>query len=73
MLLSEKYPEMLESVEKKLKDAAEKKGLDFEKIKKDTDAGINFEIETYGILSFGSKYALKITPMYPAVFSYSEI
>ena len=73
MLLSEKYPEMLESVEKKLKDAAEKKGLDFEKIKKDTDAGINFEIETYGILSFGSKYALKITPMYPAVFAYSEI
>ena len=29
MLISEKYPEMLESVEKKLKESAEKKGLDF--------------------------------------------
>ncbi len=73
MLLSEKYPEMLESVEKKLKEAAEKKGLDFEEIRKDTAAGINFEVESYGILSFGTKYALKRTPVEPAVIVYSEI
>lgn len=70
MLFSEKYPNMLKSAEDKLRKSAEENGLDFEEIRRDADAGLSYELEYYGIVSFGAHYLLKRTPFEPALIDY---
>ncbi len=72
MFFSEKYPEIMASIEEKLKKQVEERGLDFETVRKDVAEGISYEIEFYGIASFGSKYALIRTPG-PVFFEYKDV
>ncbi|MBQ8119103.1 MAG: SMI1/KNR4 family protein [Lachnospiraceae bacterium] len=72
MFLSEKYPEMMASIEEKLKKQVEERGLDFEIVRKDVEDGLKYEIEFYGIAGFGNKYALIRTPG-PVFFAYKDV
>ncbi len=72
MFLSEKYPEIMASIEEQLKKQVEERGLDFETVRKDVAEGICYEIEYYGIAGFGSKYALIRTPG-PLFFDYNDV
>ena len=72
MFFSEKYPEIMASIEEKLKKQVEERGLDFETVRKDVADGLNYEIEYYGIAGFGSKYALIRTPG-PLFFDYNDV
>ena len=62
MFFSQKYPEIMASIEEKLQKQVEDKGLDFETVRKDVEDGLKYEIEFYGIAGFGSSYALMRTP-----------
>lgn len=73
MFFSIKYPEIMERVDKNLKKQVEDKRFDFEAIKKDVDAGISFELEYYGIVSFGLNYGLMRVVAEPLFIDYSEI
>ena len=73
MFFSVKYPEIMEAVEEKLKKQVEDKGFDFEAIKKDVDAGLSFEREYYGIVSWGLNYALMRVVSEPLFIDYSEV
>lgn len=73
MFFSVKYPEIMEAVEEKLKKQVEDKGFDFEAIKKDVDAGLSFEREYYGIVSWGLNYALMRVVSEPFFIDYSEV
>ena len=72
MFFSEKYPEIMASIEEKLKKQVEDRGLDFENVRKDVADGLNYELEFYGIAGFGSKYALMRTPG-PMFFEYRDV
>ena len=65
MFFSQKYPEIMASIEEKLQKQVEDKGLDFETVRKDVEDGLKYEIEFYGIAGFGSSYALMRTPGRP--------
>ncbi len=73
MFFSVKYPEIMGRVEEELKKQVEDKCFDFAAIKKDVDAGISFEIEYYGIVSFGLNYGLMRVVAEPLFIDYSEI
>lgn len=73
MFFSIKYPEIMKRVDENLKKQVEDKGFDFEAIKKDVDAGISFELEYYGIVSFGLNYGLMRVVAEPLFIDYSEI
>jgi len=73
MFFSIKYPEIMKRVDENLKKQVENKGFDFEAIKKDVDAGISFELEYYGIVSFGLNYGLMRVVAEPLFIDYSEI
>jgi len=73
MFLSEKYPDIMASIEEKLKKQVEERGLDFEIVKRDVAAGFNYEMEYYGPTGFGSKYALIRTQLKPMFFTYKDI
>lgn len=73
MFFSIKYPEIMKRVDENLKKQVEDKGFDFEAIKNDVDAGISFELEYYGIVSFGLNYGLMRVVAEPLFIDYSEI
>ena len=62
MFFSQKYPEIMASIEEKLQKQVEERGLDFETVRKDVEDGLKYELEFYGIAGFGSSYALMRTP-----------
>ena len=72
MFFSEKYPEIMASIEEKLKTQVENRGLDFETVRKDVEDGLKYELEFYGIAGFGSRYALMRTPG-PLFFEYKDV
>ena len=72
MLFSEKYPEIMASIEEKLKKQIEDRGLDYETVKNDVADGLTYEIEFFGIAGFGSRYALLRTPG-PLFFEYGDV
>ncbi len=73
MFFSVKYPEIMERVEEKLKKQIEDRCFDFEAIKKDVDAGLSFELEYFGIVSFGLNYGLMRVVAEPLFIDYSEV
>ena len=72
MFFSQKYPEIMASIEEKLQKQVEERGLDFETVRKDVEDGLKYELEFYGIAGFGSKYALMRTPG-PLFFEYKDV
>ncbi|MBP5606980.1 MAG: SMI1/KNR4 family protein [Lachnospiraceae bacterium] len=72
MFFSEKYPQIMASIEEKLQKQVEERGLDFETVRKDVEDGLKYELEYYGIAGFGSSYALMRTPG-PLFFEYKDV
>ena len=72
MFFSQKYPEIMASIEEKLQKQVEERGLDFATVRKDVEGGLKYEIEFYGIAGFGSSYALMRTPG-PLFFEYKDV
>ena len=72
MFFSQKYPEIMASIEEKLQKQVEERGLDFETVRKDVEDGLKYELEFYGIAGFGNSYALMRTPG-PLFFEYNDV
>ena len=73
MSFSERNPKLFISAEEKIRKQTDARGLDYDAIKKETENGLVYEVDFFGILRFGQNYALKITPAEPEFIDYKDI